>query len=222
MAAISTKRVLIDKANTTVVTLTSVAVFVLIFCAVAVNTLARQAAYQNRVISGKKAALKQLTEDNDTVDKLKTSYNAFISTTQNVLGGNTNGIGDHDGNNADIILDALPSYYDFPALTTSLEALMTAEKVQIQSISGTDDEAAQATNNTSTTPAPVDMPFTLTAQGTYGNVQNLVGAFEKSIRPIQIQTLNVSGTTDEIVLNVTAKTYYQPAKSLNITQTVVK
>lgn len=221
-SAPSTKRLLIDKANARIVLFVSVAAFVVIFSLVATKTLISQAAYQNRVIGAKKAAVKQLTGDIASLDKLRTSYNAFNGTVQNVLGGNPQGTGAQDGSNAQIVIDALPSSYDFPGLTTSLESLLATQKVQITSISGTDDEVAQSAKQSSGSPAPVAMPFQVVVSGSYGDVQNVIGAFEHSIRPIQVKTMDISGSNGKLTLTISAETYYQPAKSLGITKTVVK
>lgn len=219
---LSAKRAQIDQANTRVVVVTSIAVFVLIFCAVAVKALMSQAAYQNRVISAKRVAVDQLKSDIAAVDDLKVSYKAFTGTTQNILGGNPDGSGPQDGDNAKIVLDALPSSYDFPALATSLEKLLTSQNVQITSISGTDDEVNQNANTSSATPQPVPMPFDISVSGSYDGIQGVVNTFEHSIRPFQIQTMDISGDQSSLTLDLTAQTFYQPAKTLNITTKVVK
>ena len=120
-----TKRALISKASSTMVVATAVAAFIFIFSAVASKALFSQAAYQNKVIAKKKQALATLKADISAVDNLNNSYKTFIGTPTNVLGGNPTGTGDQDGDNAKIVLDALPSKYDFPALTTSLEKLIS-------------------------------------------------------------------------------------------------
>ncbi|MEI9913750.1 MAG: hypothetical protein WDN66_01975 [Candidatus Saccharibacteria bacterium] len=61
------------------------------------------------------------------------------------------------------------------------------------------------------------MPFTFTIDGPYQNVQNVIGIFEKSIRPFQFQTLTLSGDQSDVNLTVTAQTFFQPAKQFNIT-----
>lgn len=220
--SISTKRILIDKANARIVAYVSVAAFILVFSLVATKTLISQAAYQNHVIGKKRAAVEQLKADIAATGQLKTSYKAFTTTAQNVLGGNSQGLGAQDGNNAKIVLDALPSNYDFPGLTTSLEALLGSQKVKIDTINGTDDEVAQGANQSSATPQPIAIPFTVAVEGDYTGVQNVVSAFERSIRPMQIQGMSIAGTKDKLTLNVTAQTFYQPAKSLNIQKEVVK
>jgi len=218
----SAKRVLIDKTNTSVVIITSVAAFVVAFSLIAGKALISQAAYQNRVISAEKKTLAQVKSNIVVAGNLQHTYQAFTSTAQNVIDGSSDGTGPQDGNNADIILDALPSSYDFPALTNSLEAILTSTGVQINSISGTDDEVAQSTNTSSTAPQPVAMPFQISVGGDYDAIQKLIGKFEHSIRPFQIQTLQISGDQNQLTMTVSAQTFYQPAKSLNITSEVIK
>jgi hypothetical protein len=218
----STKRALIDKANTSVVVITSIAAFVVIFSLVASKALISQAAYQNRVIGAEKKTLTRIKSDLNATGSLRSSYNAFTSTTNNIIGGLSNGTGPQDGNNADIILDALPSSYDFPALTNSLEALLTSAGVQINSISGTDDEVAQSANASSVAPQSVAMPFQISVTGDYASIQKLVDEFEHSIRPFQIQTLQISGDQTQLTLNISAQTFYQPAKTLNVQTEVIK
>src|SRR4051812_19016135 len=96
----SIKKALIDKANTRIVIYVSVAAFILVFSLVATKTLISQASYQNRVIGVKRTAVKQLKDDIAATDQLKTAYDAFNGTAQNVLGGNPDGISQQDGNNA--------------------------------------------------------------------------------------------------------------------------
>ena len=218
----SAKRLMIDQANAKIVAYVSVAAFIVVFSLVATKTLISQASYQNHVISKKRAAVTQLKADISATGQLKTAYDAFTGASQNVLGGNTSGTGAQDGNNAKIVLDALPSSYDFPGLTTSLEALLGGQGVAITNITGTDDEVAQSTNQSSVTPQPVPMPFSVSVQGDYASIQNVINALQNSIRPMQLLTLNLSGNQDKLTLTVTAQTYYQPAKSLNINKVIVK
>jgi hypothetical protein len=222
-AMISAKRALIDKANTNIVIYVSVAAFIVIFSLVATKTLISQATYQNRIISAKRVAVNQLKSDISATGQLKAAYNAFVSTPQNVIGGNPDGTGSQDGNNAKIVLDALPSTYDFPGLTTSLENLLTNQNgIVINSISGTDDEATQGGNQLSVNPQPQPIPFTISVTGTYSGMQSVISTFEHSIRPIQIQTLSLSGDSSSLTMTITAQTYYQPAKSFNISKEAVR
>lgn len=217
-----TKRALISKANSSMVIATTAAAFVLVFGLVAGKSLLGQMAYQNRVISAKKTALAQLGTDLSARDTLQSSYRTFVSEDPNVIGGSATGSGEQDGDNATLILDSLPSSYDFPALTTSLEKITGGQNLKILSITGTDQEATQGGNSTSPSPAAVAMPFQVEVNGAYTSIQSLTSVFQNSIRPFQIQTLELSGDEGSMSATFTAQTYYQPGKTLNIKNEVVK
>jgi hypothetical protein len=217
----SAKHLQINKANTTMVIAVAVAAFVVTFSLIAAKALLSKQSYQSRVIAGKQKASDQLKANVTAASSLVTSYKAFVSTSQNVIGGNPAGTADGDGDNAKITLDALPSQYDFPALASSLEKIMADNNLKIDSITGTDDELNQM-NSQTPTPQPVQMPFTIAVDTDLNGAKNLLGIFQRSIRPISVQTIDVNGSNNDLKLNITANTFYQPAKSLKIRTEVVK
>ena len=217
----SIKRTLIEKSNATIVIVTSGACFIVVFCLVASLALVNQFSYQNRIITASKTALKQLQQNLQAVQSLKTSYSAFIGTPTNIIGGNPIGTGPQDGTNTKIILDALPSKYDYPALVTSLENILTSQSVQIQSITGTDAATSQVASQSSD-PTPQPMPFQVVVSGNYTSIQNVIQAFDRSVRPFQIQSMELTGDQSKLTLTVTAQTYWQPAKSLSTRTEVIR
>ncbi len=219
---ISAKKIAIDKANTTVVVAVGIAVFVVVFSLVASRALLNQRSYQSRVITAKQETLNQLKKNVQEVEGLTASYKEFEDSSQNVLGGSAKGTADLDGPNSRIVLDALPSKYDFPALTTSIDKLVSGNGFQLSSISGTDDEINQTQNGTSATPASVDMPFNLEATVSSTEAKRFMELFERSIRPVQIQKLSIAGQDSQLKVSITAKTYFQPGKNLNLRDEVVK
>jgi hypothetical protein len=220
---LSSKHLQIDKANRTILILVSLAVFVTIFCAFTCKTLMSKRAYQGRVIAQKELALRQLKANARAVDSLNESYQKFVNTEQNIIGGSSTGTGERDGDNARIILDALPSKYDFPALATSLEKILTSKNYTVGSITGTDDEIAQAAASSAPdNTAPVPIPFTLAVTGNYNSVNELITTLERSIRPIQLTTLTFTGTDTSLQVSLAANTYYQPEKVLKIVTKDVK
>ncbi len=219
----STKRVQIDKANTTMMIVIAVASFLVVFSVISSKSLLSQRAYQSRVITKKEKARDQLKTNIDNANKLAVSYQAFIGGQSNVIGGASTGTSDRDGDNAKIMLDALPSTYDFPALATSIEKLLNQNGLNIQSISGTDDEVNQQnTALNASSDQPIFIPFSASVSGNYRNIQNLISVLERSIRPIQIQTISFSGSSNDLSINITAQTYYQPAVQLKIDKEVVR
>ncbi len=217
----SSKRVQINKSQATIVGVVAGAVFIAVFSLVSSKALWTQRGYQARVIDKKQTADQQLDENLASVTTLATSYKAFVSQPVNMLGGNPSGSGEKDGDNARLVLDALPSKYDFPALTSSLEKILTDKGFKIEGITGTDDEIAQSSAKQTGTPSPVDMPFQLNVSGSYQSIQDLVSVFERSIRPIVVQKVSISGGAGNMKMQVEAKTFYQPEKTLSIKQEAV-
>ena len=219
----SLKQVAVDKATAQMIIYTAVATAVLVFTLFSVNTLLAQRSYQAKVIAAKETAKQQLKANVDAKDKLVTAYKQFVARQENVIGGNSTGNGQNDGDNARIILDALPSKYDFPALATSIEKLLadTALGVQIQSITGTDDEITQS-ETVVTNPTPVEIPFQLSVSGSYTSLEQLTKGFERSIRPFHLTSMSISGSDSSLRLDMSAKTYYQPEKKVTIEQRVVR
>ena len=220
---ISTKRLAISKSNAQIVSTVAVAAFVTIFCLVASNAVWSQTKYQARVTKAKTIAHLQLQKNIDAFATLQSHYQAFNAATTNAIGGSSSGSGDNDGTNTKIILDALPSSYDFPALTASIEKILSDNKLAVSDITGTDDQVAQQTNVDSPNPQPVSIPFSFTiANANYAAVQQAINALQNSIRPLQIDSMTISGGAGSMQLTVNAHTFYQPSKSLTISKQVVK
>lgn len=219
ISPIPTKRLAISKANAQMVIIVAVTSFITVFCLVAAQAILSQTRYQARVTSAEQLAKNQLVANLQASKTLVISYDKFYSEQPNILGGSLNGTANNDGNNPKIILDALPSTYDFPALISSVEKILNQNNVDINNISGTDDELTQQNDNSSSSPQAVPMPFSFTINNaSYGSVEQVITTLQQSIRPMVIDSLTLSGATDNMTLTVNAHTYYQPAKTLNITE----
>lgn len=218
---LSIKRLQIDKSNATTVIFLAVSAFVLVFSLVASRALLNQRSYQSRVIAQKKKALKQLKDNNVAAAQLVNSYKAFVSTPENLISGSASGTGDRDGDNARIVLDALPSKYDFPALAASLEKLLTDKSYQVDGITGSDDELNQSAQTNAAT-GPIEIPFQLNITDNIDDVQGFLDILQRSIRPIKLNSVTLSASGSEISVSVSAKTYYQPEKVIQYKTEVVK
>lgn len=217
------KRALVDKANSTVIVVVAVAAVVITFCLVTSKSLWDQRGFQSRVIEKKSIALDQLNANIAATDSLVNSYTAFVSEQPNIIGGNSSGEGPKDGDNARIVLDALPSQYDFPALATSIEKIVRDQGLPITSISGIDDQLQQNEAEGTSVPQPVEIPFEFSYLGTFENSQKLFDTLQKSIRPFHILSFTFSGTDGaNVAVEVNAKTYYQPEKKVDITTETIQ
>jgi hypothetical protein len=214
---LSTKHVQIDKTQAVMLGFVVGASVITMFALVASKTYFAQAKYLNKVAGKKETAVKQLKDNKAAVSTLVKSYQSFASQNPNLIGGVNSGSSERDGDNGRLVLDALPSKYDFPALATSLEKLLAG--YTINSISGSDDVAAQTDGSVT---APVTMPFTLDVSSDYAGIQKLSTTLEKSIRPFQITSIKLSGTNTILQATIKAQTFYQPEKNLKIGSEVVK
>jgi hypothetical protein len=219
----STKRIAISKASLQMVVVMSIASFITIFGLVAANYLWGLKGYQSKIISADQKADTILKSDVASENQLVNSYKYFVNQPTNVIGGNSSiAGGGNNGNNATIVLDALPSSYDFPALTTSIAKLLQSENLDIASIGGT-DESATVSNAASSNPQPVSMPFSFEVNNAdYTSIQNLLIEFERSIRPISIDSIDITGADSSMSVTVNAHTYFQPPKKFEIGSEVIK
>jgi Tfp pilus assembly protein PilO len=207
----SVKHLQIDKANTMVLIATAVTTAIVVFSLVATQTLYKQLKYQNKVISMRNKANKQLVSNIKAIESLGVSYKTFDNASESIIG--------TSDKNSTIILNALPSKYDFPALTTSIEKIIVGSGAKVTSITGSDNEAAAEQN--SINPTTVEIPFQITANGSYATIQKLITDIQRSIRPIKIISVTLSGSDNNMQCSISAVTYYQPSKSIGINEKLV-
>jgi len=211
------KRAQIDKSKARLFAIIVLASFISVGALVVSKGLFSEASYLNRVAAEKEKAVDQLETNKSAVSALSESYKTFATQNPNLLGGKIIGTEERDGDNGRLILDALPSSYDFPALATSLEKLLAGYK--INSISGNDDVSAQTESQATEL---VEMPFLLNVTTDYAGFQKLIGSFDRSIRPIQVVSMQLTGTNASLQVNLNAKTFYQPERGLKIEKVDVK
>lgn len=219
----SVKHLQINKANTQVLIIAGLAGFLTVMSLVFSQAYLSQNKYLDKVNNKKKEASVQLHKNLDAVEKLSAAYNNFQSRPINVIGGSATGEGQNDGPNSKIVLDALPTSYDFPALTASIEKILTDRKLKVDSITGTDDELAQVDAASSPDPQAVPMAFTFTISGAnYDSIQDVMKALTQSIRPVQVDSFTITGGNSDMKLDVAAHTFYQPPKNLSIKKEAVQ
>ena len=216
---ILSKRLQIDKSQATMVGFIAGAVFIVVFSLVSSKALFSQSNYQRKVIQEKEKARDTIENNVDTVGDLVHSYEQFVNTSPNMLDGNPTGTGEKDGDNARLVLDALPSVYDFPAVTSSVEKIVNDKKLKLEEITGVDEEVSQKDAKESVV---IEMPFQIVVSGSLGNIKELVKTFEKSIRPFSFTKIVLEGDANDMKATIDMKTYYQPAKALEVKEEVVK
>lgn len=210
----SAKRLQVDKDKLRIFVIIAVASVVTIASLVTAKGFWSQGNYLGKVAGKKEVAVKQLKDNQAAITTLTESYQTFVGQNPNLLGGSLDGTSDRDGDNGALVLDALPSKYDFPAVAASLEKLLSG--YQIQDITGIDDSVAQAA--AAGVGSPIEIPFSLGVQTNYDGFKQLTGAFNRSIRPFQITKLELSGTSGALTVSMEGKTFYQPEQGVQITE----
>lgn len=221
------KRIQISQAQSRIMLIVSVATVVTVFCLVSANSLLSQASYQRRLVKAKEASVKQLQDNKTASLTLIDHYNTVFQNTSNV----TNIIGGKfDANpsavppnqdNARIVLNALPTTYDFAGLITSVAGILSSNAISGPSITGT-DESATAVTTASANPQEIEIKLTIGGQGAYSNVQKVIKDLERSIRPFNVKSLELSGSNSNMTFSAELSTYYQPAKTLETTKKKVQ
>ena len=89
----------------------------------------------------------------------------------------------------------------------------------IENITGTDDEINQLQQVDT---KPIEIPFDTTISGNIDIAQGFLESLQLSIRPIQLIKIDFSGLDSQLKIHVSAKSFYQPQKTIKITKKVVK
>lgn len=227
MEKTNNKRVQISQAQSRIMLIVSIATVITVFCLVSSKALVSQAAYQKRLVSARESSVKQLQANKSASLTLIDQYNNVFqntSTATNIIGGkfDTNAAAlPPNQDNARIVLNALPTSYDFAGLISSVAKILSDNGISSQSITGT-DESATATTSASATPQPVEIKLTIGGQGSYDSIQKVVKDLERSIRPFDIRTIQLNGTNSTMTFTAEISTYYQPAKTLETTKKKVQ
>lgn len=215
---VSVKHLQIDKNQSSVLAVVAVAVALVVFGLFATKALISKGLYQRRAINARHQVVDTLKSNYTSAKTLVNQYIVFAQADPNALGGSATGTGNGDGDNARIVLDALPSTYDAPALATSIEKLLSGRGMTIESLTVTDDPSTYS-NQAQAQPKPTSVQFSFEGSTNYTGAQQLLQDFERSIRPFDLNTLEIDGSDANMKLTVNMTTYYQVAKSLDLTPT---
>lgn len=218
----SQKHEIISKTNTNMLIAIGIATFVVVFSVFASKALISQSLYHGRVIGEKEKALKQLNDNEKAVEELKKSFDAFQAEEQNILGGSQTGNAALDGSNAKIVLDALPSAYDYPALSSSFEKILRDGGYDIGSIGGIEDAALLENNRPTGNAKPVEVPYSFSIRSSLDGTKNLLTTLERSIRPMYIDELKIQIGQGTLRTRVDLHTFFTQQKTFKLGSKEVK
>lgn len=199
MDKISSKYNLLQKASRTMFIAIAVAAVVVSFSLVSIKAIYSQISFNNKVTSAKEDVKETLKENKENLEELKVSFEALDSA-GNLL--------EEQGErkNSSVILDALPIKGDLPALNTFMQNLAKETGVELTFAS----QELSSTDPFSPSPTPVEVPFSLEVVGNYKSLSNFLTSVDKVIRPLKINTMELSGSDQSLTATMTLSTYFQP------------
>jgi len=150
-----------------------------------------------RVLSAQSDTIETLETNIDNAESVVNEYRAFDGTS-NV--------------EPEQILDALPAKYDLSAWNSSLQFLVGLNSLSLESVSGADLSLDAIERDTD--PQPQEFEFGVEVAGDYGDIRSFIADLNRSIRPIALDQLTISGSPDNITLEANGRTFYQPSQSL--------
>ena len=219
------KRQQIDSSKRTMFIFVAVAAFVSGMALVVSFFLVQQIWFQGRVISQKQATVNTINANLKAVDGLKD--NIRLLDTNEAL----NSVKSSDDSSAvQAVLDALPTEPNADALGASLQVMFVGaiDGLTIESLSVTDpsDEGALTASGSDSEPESNDpnlgIGFSMSVSGSAEQLKALLARFERSIRVIKIDSLNVEASKDSLKMDIEGRAYYQPAYDVKIDKKVIK
>ncbi len=152
--------------------------------------------FNNRVITKKTAARNQLQANLVAIPELEKNFTA--------LQGQNN-----------LILRALPSQPDFTGLASMIESMAGQTGLRLKDVS-------QAGTPETPTGGASPLQFTVQGNGSYDSLLRFLVAIQTAARPMRVNSLNLSGSTPSLSMNLTLTTYYQGAYDISPKTEAVK
>jgi Tfp pilus assembly protein PilO len=213
------KRQQIAQAGRTMFIWIAAAAVAVSLAAVALQFLFTQWTYNNKVVGAKYKASSTLAQNIKNSKELKNKVNELVGN-QALASIRQEG----SNNNLQVVLDALPSSPDMTALATSVQqAIVPRSGVSLESlapdIQSSDSEEGEAPVDSKD---PVEQRFTIIVTGNYESIRRFVGDLERSIRPMKVETIGVGGSEQSLRATLQVVTYYQSAKTADVTKKAVR
>lgn len=208
------KRQQIANANKMIFVWVIIASVVVSLCGVTMQFMVRQAIFNQEIIAAKIETQSTLAQNIENVPKLKEEINALYADA-NLAKVKAN----PDDTTLKVILDALPTTDDGTALGASLQQVIlpisgvdTSDLVTVAS--GGMLAGAPAVEATDATVPMSD--FSFAASGDYARIRAMLGDLERTIRPMNVQTISFQNNDGQVKATVVGVSYYSPQQTVKL------
>lgn len=191
--------------------------------------LIQKALFNEKVLAEKSKTASTLVANNAVVDDLQNQIrvlNTNDSLKKLMISGETQPV--------QVVLDALPSEANSSAFGASLQQkFLQAPGIQLDSLNVTpvqDVEVTTGSNGTvssgavaGTTAEQISFSFDVSTEaGNVSVLKELLVNIERSIRPIDLTSVSIEAQSNRLLLKVEGHTYYQPARTVDLKDKMVK
>jgi hypothetical protein len=185
--------------------------------------LMQKALFNEKVLAVKSSTASTLTKNNKAVDELKNQVRV-LNTNEDLK----NAMAPGETQPIQVVLDALPADANSSAFGASLQKKflnadgLTLETLIVDPVDGVESSPSSGSSEEASSASQIAFRFTVSAAvGNADALKKLLQSIERSIRPIDITSLNIEAQGTRLVLKVDGHTYYEPAQTTQLkTKTV--
>ena len=223
------KRQQIAKANRTMFLWVAIASAIVGVALVAVIFLFQKALFNEKVLAEKDKTVSTLTKNNQVIGDLKDQIRV-LNTNQALKDSMIAG----EDQPVQAVLDALPSDANSSALGASLQekflndGALKVESLTVDPVAGVESQSSsnvQDASTSTTTASENQITFRFAVSTDSGNasaLKSLLQRLERSIRPIDLTSVTVETQGARLVLTVAGRSFYEPAKTVQLKEKTVK
>ncbi|PID33148.1 hypothetical protein CR969_02295 [Candidatus Saccharibacteria bacterium] len=211
------KRQQIDSSKKTMFVFVAGASFIIGVALVVAVFLVQQIIFHTKILAEKQNTISTLENNIGQVDGLKDNLRV-LETDSALLSARFK----EDSSALQVILDALPDNNNADALGASLQKKFVGavdglrlESLVVGASSEQSEEATLADGESG-------IPFTMVVRGSAKNLKQLLLRFEKSIRIIELTSVEIQANTDGLTLKIQGIAPYQQAQVVELEKKVVK
>lgn len=215
------KRTQIAKANRIMFLWVAVVSVVFGFALVGALFLTQILLFNERVLDEKRQTITTLRANTNNVSELEAQIRV-LDTNQALI--------DAKSQPSDealrVILDALPSEANSLALGASLQNILLADininALQVESVDGEPLEDGAVQDIAGDTGSQGEITFRFSVSGDEQALKRILRNLERSIRTIDVLSLRIEGQGASSVLTVQARAFYEPARTVELVEKVVR
>lgn len=191
--------------------------------------LLQKAWFNEKVLAEKAKTASTLTKNNEAVSNLKDQVRV-LNTNQALKDSmNTN-----ESQPVQAVLDALPADANSSALGASLQekflndGALTIESLSVDPVVGVESNTDSAVKDASSSSAvasdhQITFRFAVSADASNASaLKSLLQKLERSIRAIDLTSLNIETQGSKLLLTVEGRSFYEPAKTVDLKDKTVK